>query len=56
MTKYEWVKSLSIEEMAKFFSDDLSCSVCSRRNLEEGCDGIEDCTTYIKEWLESEAP
>lgn len=55
MTRYEWVKNMSVDEMAKFFDKQCSCSVCSRRNSEESCDSILDCSPYIRKWLEGEA-
>lgn len=55
MTRYEQIRAMSVDEMAAFFDRNLSCIMCSRRNLDEGCDEIEDCKPYIKIYLESEA-
>ena len=41
MNNYEWIKSLTIEEMAKLF-DSLSfneCQICDRDCLEDACYG-----------------
>lgn len=54
MTNYERIKNMSIDEMAELFDDNLSCSICSRRYVRAGCDDIEDCIPYIKEWLEAD--
>ena len=55
MTKYDEIRNMSIDEMVELFDGNLCCAVCSRRNLHSGCDDIEDCKPYIKEYLESEA-
>lgn len=49
MTNYEIIKSMSVEEMAKFFS---------RVYLDGYYDGEHECiygTRYNREWLEQEA-
>lgn len=60
MTNYEWIKSLSVEEMANRIinpCDNFSCVNCHMRNSERKCvlnskyDG--DNSDAI-EWLESE--
>lgn len=55
MTKYEEIRAMTVDEMAEFFNGLLLCELCSRRNLADNCNDIEDCKVYIKEYLESEA-
>lgn len=55
MTRYEVIKAMTIDEMSEFFNGLLLCELCSRRNSADNCDDVEDCKTYIKEYLESEA-
>ena len=51
MTIYEKIKSMSIDEMAKFLSESLiACEICPNHN---NCDC--DCEGAVKDWLKAES-
>ena len=52
MTNREWLESLSDEELAKWFDDNLvSCTPCIYRS--EKCNGNFDCANGHKKWLQT---
>lgn len=54
MTKYEKIKNMTVEEMAKFLeelTDRCNASRCIDCPL---CEGLFCCTDEIRYWLESE--
>ena len=60
MNNYERIKEMSLEEMAIYFADDFSCSLCSEEKRlsdnpltkYDSCDN--QCVKHCKEWLENE--
>lgn len=53
MTRFELIKSLTLDQMAEFLENRSVCDTCSHSPYEM-CLDVSDCTTHIKEWLESE--
>lgn len=53
MTNYEWIKRMSMDEMAEFLDANGSCGVCSRR-IDGDCSTVMSCRPHIKEWLDRE--
>lgn len=47
MTNFEWVRSLSLGELAKLFCDHLECSDCPVRN------DCYPCHNGMVEWLKA---
>ena len=52
MTNFEMIKSLTVEEMARFMDELLVCKCCTE-NAKAICD--EKCKLHIAEWLRKEA-
>ena len=56
MTNHEYIRSLSVEQMARMFEDVHACPFCACKNEMRNCDYYDRlrCFKGIKLWLESE--
>lgn len=51
MNNYEKINSMSLDEMAKFYSDCFGCTLCPCEWTSENNDCGNDCHNAIKQWL-----
>lgn len=57
-TRFDFIKSMDIDEMAEFLTRTTKCVFCDDEVMQEktDCVSLKDCTEYCKwkQWLEGE--